>query len=1445
MIEKLLKFLFAVVLFAGISTAISAQTVYENAIDGKIYFKFKDDVTINIASKRDKVALHQFSNFKDLFNVYNVTKVSKPFFTAQDTKLQRTFSMEFGNFAMVDQLIRDLENYPEIEYAEKAPIFELYHTPNDYGSTGNRWHLDLINATTAWNTSTGSAAIKVAVIDNGIWTAHPDLTNKVVAQIDLGDNDSDPTPPSQSAEWSHGTHTSGLAVAHTNNNIGVSSIGYNCSLMAVKVARNSDGALVAGFEGIVWAADNGADVINMSWGSAQYFQTMQNIVDYAYSKGCVLVASAGNDGANTLTYPAALNNVISVGSVDGNKKISSFSQFGSFVDVMAPGGYQNDGGILDIFLNYSVYSTAYGTGTGAYMKMQGTSMSSPIVAGLCALMLSVDTNLTPDRLTQLLKASCTNINSQNPNYIGQIGAGLVNAAAAVEMVQDSISPLVANFASNQTYIPEGGLINFTDLSIGNPTSWQWSFSGGSPAFSNAQNPTNILYSNAGIYAVSLTVSDGTLSSTETKTFYITVESSGSSAWFAQVSGFTTQYRGMDKIYIVDPNTVWGTAINGSATSQTDYYTLDFSRTDNGGQTWTPGTVTGVPSTYVISSITATSYNKAWIACFNNATSSDKGGIFVTNNGGQTWTRQNTALYNIAESFPNVVHFWDNNNGWAQGDPVGGYFELYNTTDGGNNWVRTPSANIPAPLSGEYGYVGLYDVAGDTIWWGTNMGRIFISYDKGYNWDVIDVPGITDVQKVVFNDGQNGMLQQIEYDQTTGAISNFKVMKTLDGGLTWSAVDTTGMFKTDLAAVPDVPGMFVSVGARQGESGSSYTINSGNTWTQLDQDIQYISAKFLDGNTGWAGSFSMNATMGGVFKWKGLMSVSVSNMPLCAGDSINVNVNIVGSLNSGNTFTVELSDANGSFANPVIIGSVLSDVSASIACLIPNNITAGTGYRIRAKSNNPVNTTNDNGFNLTINNKPIVDMIDNASVCYTSNYYLLPQIMYHDSILWTSTGTGTFNNNTIDNPFYIPSVDDSTAGTIKIYLTAYSGCGITEDSLTLTLTTTAIADAGMDMTICEGETADLFATGGDSYLWNNAASLCCTTVHNPTASPLVTTTYTVTVGSLCGTVTDDVVVFVNPNPIAVISTNSPVSFCDGGSALLQTLTSPDYNYQWQFNGAPITSADDSLYTATETGEYTNLVTNNFGCSNNSNSIYINVNPLPSATVTASDSTVFCEGDSVVLTINTQANNIFEWYKDGTPLTGSNNLPLTVFESGNYHAVITDTIGCIGFSPAVDVTVNPVPAKPTITENNGVLFSSSLQGNQWYLDGVLIPGAVQRPYTPTGPGNYSVQVTNAFGCESEMSDPYLFNAINDPSVDNQFVIYPNPTDGLLYIYFNSGSENTSTINIYNLMGQLVYTQSVDNVLNSEYILLNLNNLSTGIYNINFISKESNISKKLIIE
>ncbi|PLX04076.1 MAG: hypothetical protein C0594_09630, partial [Marinilabiliales bacterium] len=286
-IPKLKTFLMLMVV-ALFSLSAMAQTVNQWHQDGKIYFKLKNSVNITYSfGDCGKMKLDDVEILAPLVDEYGITEIRQPFFTASDKGLERTYMVSFDNKEMIQDLIKDLENMAVVDYAEPVPIFKPFLTVNDeyfnynadggflYGSANASWHLNLINAEAAWDITTGDANVKVAVLDNAIWTDHPDLTNKIVEEIDLGDLDSVASPPEGTYIWSHGTHSAGLIGAETNNGIGVASIGYDVSLIAVKLGQDaSDGqGMTAGFEGIVWAADNGADVISMSWGSPQYFQT--------------------------------------------------------------------------------------------------------------------------------------------------------------------------------------------------------------------------------------------------------------------------------------------------------------------------------------------------------------------------------------------------------------------------------------------------------------------------------------------------------------------------------------------------------------------------------------------------------------------------------------------------------------------------------------------------------------------------------------------------------------------------------------------------------------------------------------------------------------------------------------------------------------------------------------------------------------------------------------------------------------------------------------------------------------------------------------------------------------------------------------------------------------------------------------------------------------------
>ena len=221
----------------------------------------------------------------------------------------------------------------------RKELHESFLTPNDpYFTTSfnnGMWCLYQVNAPQAWDISTGDANVVVAVTDNAIQINHPDLVNKLVPGRDVVDDDNDPSPCGGNDGF-HGSHVSGTVGAETNNNLGVASIGFNISVMPIKIGNCSTGALTAGYDGIIWAADNGADAVNMSWGGGGASSYGQNVCNYAWNQGCILIAAAGNDNSSQQFYPAAYDNVVSVAATTSGDAKSSFSQYGTWIDVSGP-----------------------------------------------------------------------------------------------------------------------------------------------------------------------------------------------------------------------------------------------------------------------------------------------------------------------------------------------------------------------------------------------------------------------------------------------------------------------------------------------------------------------------------------------------------------------------------------------------------------------------------------------------------------------------------------------------------------------------------------------------------------------------------------------------------------------------------------------------------------------------------------------------------------------------------------------------------------------------------------------------------------------------------------------------------------------------------------------------------------------------------------------------
>ncbi|NUC71833.1 S8 family serine peptidase [Haloterrigena sp. SYSU A558-1] len=308
-----------------------------------------------------------------------------------------------------EQFIEAIERAEHVEYVERNATVQSFGEPDDtyYGYQSAPQQ---VNCETAWETTTGSADVLIATVDQGVQYDHPDLEGAVDDRLgeNIAEHGSDPYP--SAGDEQHGTHVAGIAVAETDNGRGTAGIS-DCSLLAVRALdANGQGSLSDIADGIQWAADAGADVINLSLGAADDYRTLAAACEYALEQGALIVGAAGNAGADGVAYPAAYEDVIGVSALE-DESVADFSNTGPEIDLAAPGT--------------GLVSTVP---WGDYGRMTGTSMAAPVVAGVAGLALSAHPDLSPLALREHLLATATDLGLEATAQ----GAGRVDAAAAVE-----------------------------------------------------------------------------------------------------------------------------------------------------------------------------------------------------------------------------------------------------------------------------------------------------------------------------------------------------------------------------------------------------------------------------------------------------------------------------------------------------------------------------------------------------------------------------------------------------------------------------------------------------------------------------------------------------------------------------------------------------------------------------------------------------------------------------------------------------------------------------------------------------------------------------------------------------------------------------------------------------------------------------------------------------
>lgn len=322
---------------------------------------------------------------------------------------------------------------------------------------------------------------------------------------------------------------------------------------------------------------------------------------------------------------------------------------------------------------------------------------------------------------------------------------------------------------------------------------------------------------------------------------------------------TSEYPG----YIdgVNKNVAWAIGRDGSGNSQ-DF--TDFTRTVNGGIDWTGTTVSTDADAF--SMIYGLNADTAYISAYGN---SAKNHVLRTYDGGVTWT----PVLNGAgsSSFFNVVHFFNENDGFSQGDPEGGEYELYTTTDGGDNWTRIDGTNIPDPLNGEYGIVGYYTATGNNIWYTTNMGRVYYSSDKGYTWSVSTIYSGTNTTniEIAFDDDALNGLALVSLSNGSVHVGD-EYYRTTNGGTSWTQITPSGdVHYGGISSVPGKLNTFICVGSdyQNSDMGISLSTDGGLTWSSAPgyyNAVQMIGVDFVSADKGYVGTFCEEFT-GGMYE----------------------------------------------------------------------------------------------------------------------------------------------------------------------------------------------------------------------------------------------------------------------------------------------------------------------------------------------------------------------------------------------------------------------------------------------------------------------------------------------------------------------------------------------------------------------------------------------------
>jgi hypothetical protein len=634
----------------------------------------------------------------------------------------------------------------------------------------------------------------------------------------------------------------------------------------------------------------------------------------------------------------------------------------------------------------------------------------------------------------------------------------------------------------------------------------------------------------------------------------------------------------------------------------------------------------------------------------------------------------------------------------------------------------------------------------------------------------------------------------------------------------------------------------------------------SSWATYPQQMHEVLCVGVSGNKmffgGWQNVFPQVSPDSPRMALSGIQldtAISIDSIPAknyCAGSYLQVSFTDNTVCDTSNIYTVELSDPNGDFSIPTMIGRVRSQYSSMAECHIPIDVPLASGYRIRVISSSPNRVSEDNGYDLAISDQLIVGFSSQSlfSQCFMGHNFAFTDTSSSQSQIYRQWTFGDNSSSTVANP----SKTYSAPGiyTIKLVLSNALGCtNFVSTTVKVWGEPSAVLSPAGTVGLCNNDSLLLVSSPGSTYLWQK---------NNLPLPSSGTQTYKLNTGGSYRVIVSDsnncvdtsaiTTVILKNSPKAIINTTSTSAQCIKGNRFTfhdsSSVASGTLTRLWALDDSTFSFNINTSKAYPAPGEYfVKLVSSANGCKDSA-SYSIKVFPQPGATISTTGKLSICSMDSLSLNANSGTKFSYAWLKNDTLIPTPSQAVFNVRSSGAYKVIVADTNMCADTSLNVSVNVNDNPQKPTILLKglDSLVSDISAASYNWYLNDQFIDMADSQYYITVTSGDYTVELVNDSGCTS-ISDSYTYTYVGMHELlitGDDIILSPNPAIDCLNIVTNR-SLGTYTIAIFDLNGKKIAEQKN----NTGMIRLSLPLISSGLYLVKIITENiGTISKRVVI-